>query len=178
MAVYQPKTVQKEPTLEFTEDGTDPVRAELAREQERLRKLWDAFKSQEDELVRLRAAPPAAAAPTTTAGGSEALRREVDLLTGDLRRAADAQRRLEEENQALRDNAKVHAEVARQLASAQSDLDEERERLAKLFAVYEEVDAERKRLESRIKEWEAWFHGASPHIMELARSIQGAPRES
>lgn len=177
MAVYQPKAVQ-------TTEGAalEALAAELAREQERLRKLWDAFKSQEDELARLRAAPPAAApAPTPVAAlpsegrGNEALRREVELLTADLRRAAEAQTRLEEENQVLRDQARSHAEVARKGTSLESELAEERERLAKLYAVYEEVEAERKTLEGRLKEWDAWFHGAAPHIEELARSIHGAP---
>lgn len=183
MAVYQPKTVQ---STEAAPVGTTPeaaleaTRAELLREQERLRKLWDAFKSQEDELNRLRSAPapaPVLAAPAPVPGerGTEALRREVELLTADLRRAADSQARLEEENHVLRDNARAHAEVARRVTTLEGELAEERERLAKLYAVYEEVEAERKTLEGRLKEWDAWFHGAAPHIEELARSIHGAP---
>lgn len=166
MAVYQPKTVQ-------ADDELSTLRAELEREQERLRKLWDAFRSQEDELATLRSGAPAGPA---SGAGSESLRREVDLLTGDLRRAAEGQRRLEDENQVLRADAKDHAEVGRRVVRLESDLAEERERLAKLYVVYEEVDAARKKLESRLKEWEAWFHGASPHIQELARSVEGAPR--
>lgn len=173
MAVYQPKTTQ---TTESADAAVESLRTELAREQERLRKLWDAFKSQEDELARLRAAPAAAIAPVAGEGrGSEALRREVELLTADLRRAADAQTRLEEENQSLRDQLREHANEAHRRGTLQADLDEERERLAKLYAVYEEVEAERKTLEGRLKEWDAWFHGAAPHIEELARSIHGAP---
>ena len=175
MAVYQPKTVQT--TTPTSGDAhVEALRAELEREQERLRKLWDAFKSQEDELSRLRATGPAPGTLSALDGrGSEALRREVDLLTADLRRAADGQKRLEDENQVLRENAKAHAEVARRVGTLEGELAEERERLAKLYAVYEEVDAERQRLEARLKEWDAWFHGAAPHIEELARSIHGAP---
>ncbi len=178
MAVYQPKTTQ---TTEPAAATVEALQAELGREQERLRKLWDAFKSQEDELARLRAAPPVAApapAPAAVAADSratDALRREVELLTADLRRAADAQTRLEEENQGLREAARRHQAEVHKHGTVQAELDEERERLAKLYAVYEEVEAERKTLEGRLKEWDAWFHGAAPHIEELARSIHGAP---
>lgn len=176
MAVYQPKTVQTTDTPEFAPDATvDALRNELAREQERLRKLWDAFKTQEDELAQLRSMAPATTLNAADGRGSESLRREVELLTGDLRRAAEGQKRLEEENQVLRENGKAHAETARRLSSVEGELAEERERLAKLYAVYEEVEGERKRLEGRLKEWDAWFHGAAPHIEELARSIHGAP---
>ena len=61
MAVYHPKGANADAgaSTAFEVRGTDPndlesVRAELVREQERLRKLWDAFKSQEDELSRLK----------------------------------------------------------------------------------------------------------------------------
>lgn len=182
MAIYQPKSVQ---SATDAADAADPVaglQAELAREQERLRKLWDAFKTQEDELARLRAgaaaSTPAPALLSAPGPGSDSMQREVELLTADLRRAAEAQRRLEEEAQALREAARAQSEVARRAGTLEAELAEERERLAKLYAVYEEVDAERQRLEGRLKEWDAWFHGASPHIQELARSIQGAPRHS
>lgn len=176
MAVYQPKTVQSTDAPQFAPDATvEALQNELAREQERLRKLWDAFKTQEDELAQLRLATPTSTLNAADGRGSDSLRREVDLLTGDLRRAAEGQKRLEDENQVLRENAKAHAEVARRVTNLEGELAEERERLAKLYAVYEEVEGERKRLEARLKEWDAWFHGAAPHIEELARSIHGAP---
>jgi len=174
MAIYQPKSVQK--ADDTTGDAqVAALRSELEREQERLRKLWDAFRVQEDELNRLKAATPTTALAAGDGRASESLRREIDLLTGDLRRAAEAQKRLEDENQELRDNAKQHAEVARRIPLLEAELAEERERLAKLYAVYEEVETERVKLAGRLKEWDAWFHGAAPHIEELARSIHGAP---
>lgn len=187
MAIYQPKGANADPgaasTTAFEVHATDPndlesVRAELAREQERLRKLWDAFKSQEDELSRLKStstlSSTSAAADARTV---DSLRREVELLTGDLRRAGEQQRRLEEENVGLREQAKTSDEVARRAASIQSDLEQERERLAKLYVVYEEVEAERARLEQHLKEWDAWYHGVSPHLAEICRSIGGAPHQ-
>ncbi len=178
MALYQPKTAQATAALSTEDDQVAALRTELANEQERLRKLWDAFKVQEDELAQLRNAVPtlaSAPAPVDTRA-TESMRREIDLLTGDLRRAAEAQRTLEEENQALRESMRDHSDLGHTKTRLESELAGERERLAKLFAVYEEVDAERVRLVSRLKEWDAWFHGAAPHIEELARSIHGAPR--
>jgi chromosome segregation ATPase len=189
MAVYQPKGAAADgtsSTTQFEVHGNDPadaesLRNELAREQERLRKLWDAFKSQEDELARLKASPTPSTLSSTAAaadaGAVASLRREVELLSGDLRRAGDSQRRLEEENVALREQARTTEEVARRAASVQSDLEQERERLAKLYVVYEEVEAERARLEQHLKEWDSWYHGVAPHLAEICRSIGGAPHQ-
>jgi len=187
MAVYQPKGAANDPpaagaatTFEVRSSTTGEVhslRDELAREQERLRKLWDAFKSQEDELARLRAQPLASASGAADSATVASLRREVELLTGDLRRAGEQQRRLEEESVALREAAKSSDEVARRAAGLQSELEQERERLAKLYVVYEEVEAERARLEQHVKEWDAWYHGVAPHLAEICRSIGGAPHQ-
>lgn len=187
MAVYQPKGSNSSTTA-FEVRATNPddlesVKAELAREQERLRKLWDAFKSQEDELGRLRQSTTTVA-PTSTLQSTSAadqraleqLRREVDLLAGDLRRAGEAQRRLEDDNTALREQAREREAVERRARDLQSDLDQERERLAKLYIVYEEVEAERARLEQHLKEWDSWYHGVAPHLAEICRSIGGAPK--
>lgn len=184
MAVYQPKTQASRASApaaldEGSADDVQALREELAREQERLRKLWDAFKAQEDELQRLRpgATLSSVAAATADARTVEALRREVDLLAGDLRRAAEQQRRLEEDNASLREQARAAGEADRRAATLQSELEQERERLAKLYVVYEEVEAERARLEQHLKEWDAWYHGVSPHLAEICRSIGGAPHQ-
>lgn len=186
MAVYQPKGASANnaaTTTQFEVQASNPndlesLRTELAREQERLRKLWDAFKSQEDELSRLKSTSTlSSTAAAADAGTVSSLRREVELLSGDLRRAGEQQRRLEEENVGLREQAKTTEEVARRAASIQSDLEQERERLAKLYVVYEEVEAERARLEQHLKEWDAWYHGVSPHLAEICRSIGGAPHQ-
>lgn len=191
MAVYQPKgAATSASSTSFEVRGTtgapgdlESVKAELAREQERLRKLWDAFKAQEDELSRLRATGGASTALHSTSTQSsaadqrtiESLRREVDLLAGDLRRAGEQQRRLEEENVGLREQSREREAVERRASQAQSDLEQERERLAKLYVVYEEVEAERARLEQHLKEWDSWYHGVAPHLAEICRSIGGAP---
>lgn len=181
MAVYQPKRQSNATPTSFEVHGGDrndveSLRAELAREQERLRKLWDAFKSQEDELSRLRSTSTlSSTSAAADARSVDALRREVELLQGDLRRAGEAQRRLEDESVLLREQAKARDEADRRAAGLQSELEQERERLAKLYVVYEQVETERARLEGHIKEWDAWYHGVSPHLAEICRSIGGAP---
>ena len=190
MAVYQPKG-NATTTTAFEVGAPSPndlesVKAELAREQERLRKLWDAFKSQEDELTRLRgtagsAATSTAALQSTAADRAadqrtiESLRRETELLAGDLRRAGEAQRNLEEANAGQREQVRTLEQAERRAEDRQRDLDQERERLAKLYIVYEEVEAERARLEQHLKEWDSWYHGVAPHLAEICRSIGGAP---
>lgn len=178
MAVYQPRS-ESATTSVATPNDVDGLKAELAREQERLRKLWDAFKSQEDELARLRKtggpALQSTGATAADARNAEAYKREVDLLAADLRRAAENQRRLEDENRHLSESAGGHADTARRVPQLEGELEQERERLAKLYAVYEEVEAARQALESRLKEWDAWYHGVSPHLAEICRSIGGAP---
>jgi len=194
MAIYQPKGANADSgaaTSAFEVHATDPddlgsVRAELAREQERLRKLWDAFKSQEDELTRLRGTAGAGAGSTAALQSTAAdraadqrtidsLRRETELLSGDLRRAGEAQRNLEETNGSLREQVRTLEQAERRAEDRQRDLDQERERLAKLYIVYEEVEAERARLEQHLKEWDSWYHGVAPHLAEICRSIGGAP---
>jgi chromosome segregation ATPase len=191
MAVYQPKGASagaegNPATTAFevhagASADLQAVRDELAREQERLRKLWDAFKAQEDELSLLRSTPTATALSNASAAADartvESLRREVELLSGDLRRAGEAQRRLEDENAALREAARATEETERRAAGLQSELEQERERLAKLYVVYEEVEAERSRIEGHLKEWDAWYHGVAPHLAEICRSIGGAPHQ-
>jgi chromosome segregation ATPase len=186
MAVYQPKGsaangAAASTSFEVRAAAPDDARAELAREQERLRKLWDAFKAQEDELNQLRAQVSGASSAAASAAAADArtvdsLRREVDLLTSDLRRAGEAQRALEEQPVALRESVRDHDDVVRRNANLQSELEQERERLAKLYAVYEDVESERARLEGHLKEWEAWFNGVAPSLGEICRSIGGAPR--
>jgi chromosome segregation ATPase len=198
MAVYQPKGANAGSTATIAPSSTsttsasafevhapnptdaDGLRAELAREQERLRKLWDAFKAQEDELTALKSTASTSTLSSTSAADARsvaALQREVELLSGDLRRAGEQQRRLEEENVGLREQSRAMDEVGRRAASLQSDLEQERERLAKLYVVYEEVEAERARLEQHLKEWDAWYHGVAPHLAEICRSIGGAPHQ-
>jgi chromosome segregation ATPase len=179
--------------------GSAQMRAELEQEQERLRKLWDAYKSQEDELNRVRRDYPlmeeklferertieslrrelARLEPLAKQKKefdeanlqSRRLRTEVDRLTNEVRRANDRADALESEAASLREDAASKGRVG----ELESALEEERERLAKLYKVYEDGEAEKKDLESRIAEWDAWFDRYGSLMDQMCGAAGEAP---
>lgn len=178
----------------------DAVRAELAKEQERLAKLWEAYKVQEDELANLRREAPimterlaereraleslrrevARLEPLSrykneyesAVRENQTLRVEVENLNRELRRLGDSQREMEGELVRLREDAGSKG----RLAELQGSLDAERERLAKLYKVYEEQAGELKASVGRLDRWEAWFVKIEPALTSLCRSASDAPR--
>jgi chromosome segregation ATPase len=178
----------------------DDARLELAREQERLAKLWEAYKVQEDELNQMRRDGPQwadrlAAGERTieslrrevtrleamskyksdyenTARENQTLRIEVENLNRDLLRSQQQMRQWEAELVQLRSEAGSHARVP----ELQAQLDEERERLAKLYKVYEEQSADLKESTARLERWEAWVQKILPAIETLCRTAPNAPR--
>jgi chromosome segregation ATPase len=178
----------------------DDAAAELRREQDRLAKLWQAYKLQEDELEALRRERPALKQTLddqerTIAGlrrqqnllqesaaykdrHEEADRRnrilliEVENLNRELRAAQKDLAAHESELNALRSMG-VTQETAVQL---QQDLQKEQERLAKLFKVYEEQEQELKNAQARLEKWESWFSRMEPAIVALPKFFADAPR--
>ncbi|HEX2066723.1 MAG TPA: hypothetical protein VHI93_07920 [Candidatus Thermoplasmatota archaeon] len=154
--------------------------AELRREQERLAKLWQAFKAQEDEL--------------------EHLRKERFLLKEALAEQERAIAGLREEQATLRQAAthkELHEEAERRnrvllveveglhrdlraaterTQAAEADLLKEQERLAKLFKVYEEQQQELAAARARLDRWESWFSRMEPAIVALPKFFADAPR--
>jgi chromosome segregation ATPase len=161
--------------------GSAQLRADLEQEQERLRKLWDAYKSQEDELNRIRRDYPLMEEKLFERERTiESLRREIsrleplarqkkefdeaitlsrrmrselDIANNELRRAKDRADQLQAEAAALREDAASKGRVS----ELEAALEEERERLAKLYKVYEDQEAEKKDMENAVAEWENWF---------------------
>jgi chromosome segregation ATPase len=192
------QTLESEAVGAATE--VDGLRTELRREQERLAKLWEAYKSQEDELANLRREWPilqerlnereraleslrrevARLEPLSrykqeydaAVRENQTLRVEVESLNRELRRTADQLRDLEAETVRLREDAGSKA----RLAEMQGHLDAERERLAKLYKVYEEQAAELARSTSRLDKWEAWFQKVEPALTAICRAAADAPR--
>jgi len=178
----------------------DALRGELAREQDRLAKLWEAYKAQEDELNQLRRDGPSLAERAATAERTaESLRREVarlepmarykseydaavrenqtlrievENLNRDLVRMSDQMRTYESEMVTLREGAGSKSRVA----ELEHLLDEERERLAKLYKVYEEQAEELKASNAQLAAWEEWVQKALPPMETLARHAARAPR--
>ncbi|MCA1819144.1 MAG: hypothetical protein LC620_03690, partial [Halobacteriales archaeon] len=178
----------------------DSVRSELAREQERLAKLWEAYKAQEDELANLRRESPimverlaereraleslrrevARLEPLgrykseyeAAVRENQTLRVEVESLSREARRSGDQVREMEGEMVRLREDAGSRGRVA----ELQGSLDAERERLAKLYKVYEEQAEELKQSAGRLDRWESWFQKVEPALTSICRAASDAPR--
>jgi chromosome segregation ATPase len=180
--------------------GNDDARAELRREQDRLAKLWQAYKSQEDELEQLRKERPilvetVAEQDRTIAG----LRRDQARLqeSGAYKERYEETARqnrvllieVENLNRELRTSNQIHADHEKELAELRAvgaskerleqlerDLLKEQERLAKLFKVYEEQQQELAAAGDRLARWESWFQKLEPAVTSLPRAFADAPR--
>jgi chromosome segregation ATPase len=167
------------------------VRAELRREQDRLAKLWQAFKNAEDELEHLRKERPVMLETVADQDRSMAkLRSEMAQLreqAGHSDRAEELERRnrillievenLNREMRAAQHSLEQHAKgESAHVASLEADLRKEQERLAKLYQVYEEREAELKAAQARLAKWESWFSRMEPAIVALPKFFADAPR--
>lgn len=192
------QTLQQESLVAGQE--VDTLRGELAREQDRLAKLWEAYKTQEDELNQLRRDAPAfaerAASAERTAESlrrdvarleplsrykseydavvreNQTLRVEVESLNRDLVRSQDTLRDWETEMASLRESAGSKGRVA----ELEGQLNDERERLAKLYKVYEEQAEDMKSNTARLDAWESWFQKVLPAMETICRNAGTAPR--
>jgi len=169
----------------------DDTAAELRREQDRLAKLWQAFKNQEDELEHLRKERPVMLETVAEQDRAMAkLRAEMATLrqeAGHGDRADELERRnrillieVENLNRELRTashSLEQHAKgESDHVASLEADLRKEQERLAKLYQVYEEREAELKAAQARLAKWESWFSRMEPAITALPKFFADAPR--
>jgi chromosome segregation ATPase len=188
-----------EQTTLDSRNEVDRHQEELTREQDRLKKLWDAYKSQEDEIERLRRDYPlmeeklferertietlkreiARLEPMEGYKGDyddlekqhQGLEDEVTRLENTLHRSKDRVDFLEREVETLREN---QADLGR-VAELERNLDEERERLAKLYKVYEDLEAEKNEASLRNEDWEQWHRTMAPHMRAAGKSFEDAP---
>lgn len=145
-----------------------PVKAELEREQRRLAKLWDAFKTQEDQL--------------------KALERERNDILDKFR---GLERQLVDMGTPTQIRARIshldseNRRVGSDLATASTRVEkyvglftQEQERLAKLYKVYEDAEARLHRYETEAKAWRAWWEkfgdNVGPGAGASARRIRRA----
>ena len=192
------ETLEREAAQASSTAGT--LEGELAQERSRLEKLWQAYKAQEDELARLKRDYPLMEEKLFERERTiESLRREVSRLEPfarykgevdrldqekralenqlrraetDLERAMADLRAMEREMDGLRELGPAK-ERAREL---EEQLAEERERLAKLYKVYEDVEADKKALQDRLAAWDQWFRRVGPAMQTLCGAASDAPR--
>jgi chromosome segregation ATPase len=146
--------------LEDATTATTQAKAELAREQGRLLKLWDAYRTQESEILEGR----------RRAGETERLRADLE--------ASEAQIRALEERLAAQSALAAEVQRVRELEerakAAEAERNADRERLAKLYAAYEDVESERDKLRKDLEQRAAWFAEHKEALDELVRAIRRA----
>lgn len=175
------------------------TQAELGQEQERLRKLWDAYKSQEDELDRLKRDYPLMEEKlfererlveqqkreiARLEGMSQyktdyenllrdhrTLEAEADRTQKQLQKSQDHIQRMEAEVRELRE---VEVDAGR-IEELEKLLDEERERLAKLYRVYEDLEQEKKDADVLLEEWATWAQRVKPVLQDACGALDSAP---
>ncbi|MHB8586560.1 MAG: hypothetical protein ACYDDF_12100 [Thermoplasmatota archaeon] len=151
--------------VEETRENASELRKRLAAEEERLIKLWDVYKFQEQELASVRMDREQKSRLAADLAAAEAQIRDMDER---LRNAGNAAKAWEE------------MELVRARAeAAERERDADRQRLAKLYAAYEELEAEKDRLSRELKERAAWLAENKAALDELVRSLRrSGPAES
>lgn len=145
------------------DEGTETrkVRGQLESEQHRLAKLWDAFKTQEDEL-------------RATENERDALLKRLDELEDEMKEIGSVSSvkakldYLETENKRLSDELRKASEIT---DDYRENFEKEQERLAKLYKVYEDVAAQ---VEEYQEQAEAWGEWRKKHWDELPDSARKA----
>lgn len=125
---------------------TQKVRDQLETEQERLAKLWDAFKTQEDEL-------------RATENERDALLKRLEELEDEMKEIGSVSAvkakldYLETENKRLSDELRRASELT---DDYRDNFEKEQERLAKLFKVYEDMSAQLEKYQEQEAAWREW----------------------
>lgn len=151
-------------------------RKRLEEEQRRLEKLWDAFKLQERELQ-------------DTSEKATRLERELQdkdssraRLESELEESQAQMRRVTEDNNAYVQQVETLEGRISQLKDMEhlrstaedykAKYEAERERLAKLFALYEESEAERELLQRDVEVTDQWFSENKDALEKVSRSLR------
>lgn len=180
-------------------EGAEKYSRELEKEKERLVKLWDAYKNQEEELANMekkvaeyeekyQAAEAArkqmeedytARINTLQQKINENqekvtqfeeykqkyeefdktrnhLENEVQTWKEDCAKKEDTIKELNEQLNQLKE-MENYSEYKTKYEEVNAEYEKEKERLTKLYHLYEETDAERKRLEEENKNWQNWY---------------------
>lgn len=171
--------------VEKTRDRAHEAEETLAEEQRRLEKLWSAYKDQEAEIEELEAER------SEVRESLHAERERVRELEEDLEALETSRERARQEKAELQEELERRKERIAELEpfvefeaeveQLEAELEEERTRLAKLYAVFEETEAERDELQQRVEAWEAWAdeHGDALQVLaEAAGEVPGSVDET
>lgn len=165
------------------ESGADRQHAveELEAEKDRLTKLWDAYKAQEEELRRARRDEPILREQLADREqliseledeiarlkAVEPYKERYQSLMRDHERLRDSYKDLEEDLQSRNDtiadlearteSLKSYEDDSRRAKELERQLNEEKERLAKLYKVYEDTEQKLRDTEDEAARWRAWY---------------------
>jgi chromosome segregation ATPase len=149
-----------------TASRSDSTRLELASEQKRLAKLWDAFKKQEDDYR-------AVERERDDLWSRVQQLEKVTSIIGDPQQTAIRLNTFTKENQRLRADV---GDLGNRLDEYRELFQAEQARLAKLYKVYEDTEA---RLEKSVAELEKWHRWWEKHNEELPiRAAQEASKST
>jgi chromosome segregation ATPase len=196
---FEDRLIDAERKREEASAGARKFSNELEKEKERLVKLWDAYKNQEEELSiqekraseleeRLREVEESknqmeqdvTARLNTLSQKLEEKDQQVHQLKEFEKQATEfhtAHSQLDQKIQDLTHEVNAKEELIRSLEAQVDELrqfeqmtefknkfeevsteyEKEKERLTKLFALYEETDAENKKLREEVTGWQNWF---------------------
>lgn len=126
---------------------SDNARQELALEQKRLAKLWDAFKKQEDDYRALERERDDLWARVQQL-------EKVTSVIGDPQQTAIRINTLGKENERLRADV---GDLGTRLDEYREQFHAEQARLAKLYKVYEDTEAQLEKATAELEKWHRWW---------------------
>lgn len=153
------------------ERDRDMYRERLSSEEQRLEKLWDAYKAQEADLrqalERTGRLERELKGKDVTVSESERLLHEREEDVRRLQEELDNERRRAAALELAKSELEDADRIRQRLEEVEALYAGEKERLAKLYIVYEELEAERDDLARRLEEKEAWFRKYEKAFQEL-----------
>jgi len=196
---FEEKVMEAEKQREEASQGVHKYSQELEKEKERLIKLWDAYKNQEEELSKMEEKVQTyeqkiqdtemskKQLEEDLTGRIQTLNQkikdneenidQVENYKQKLDNFESINYKLEQEKNQLQDDLKSNEDTINHLQNQVNELKEsekysefktkyediskqyekERERLTKLYHLYEETEAECKKLKEQNKNWNDWF---------------------
>ncbi|HLE97478.1 MAG TPA: hypothetical protein VI997_08925 [Candidatus Thermoplasmatota archaeon] len=153
------------------ERDRDMYRERLSTEEQRLEKLWDAYKAQEGDLrqalERTGRLERELKGKDVTVSESERLLHEREDDVRRLHEELDTERKRAAALELAKSELEDADRIRQRLEEVEALYAGEKERLAKLYIVYEELEGERDDLARRLEEKEAWFRKYEKAFQEL-----------
>jgi len=191
MRSFEDRLSEAERRRDEATEGARRYSMELEKEKERLIKLWDAYKNQEETL---------SAQEKRVAELEERLRDteqmhmqferdatvRIQTLTQKLDERAQAVQQMDDLKQQVMRFDTIRTQMETNVDNMRSEITEfkpkfeavsmeyekEKERLTKLFRLYEETESENKQLKEELRGWQSWFATNEELFTKLFSSVE------